>query len=167
MGMPDVPFLELALRGVWVYGALLLMLRLSGKRTVGQFTPFDLLLILLISEAASNALTGGDDSVLGGLTVCATLIALNALIGMLTARFRGVERLVEGEAVLLGRNGRLFHAALRRHRISEADMKKALREADCRLRDLRCAFLEANGSISILRRDARAGTAQGSSAGED
>lgn len=151
--MPDLPVLELVARGAVVYAALLLMLRLSGKRTVGQFTPFDLLLILLISEAASNALTGGDETVAGGLIVCATLISLNAVVGVLTARYRGFERLVEGEAVLLGRNGRLFRQALQRHRISEADMKKALREADCRLQDLRCAFLEANGSISILRRE--------------
>lgn len=153
MDITDIAPTELVLRGTLVYLGLLWMLRLSGKRTVGQFTPFDLLVIMLVSEAASNALNGGDQSVAGGLLVCATLIALNAVVGMLTARYRWIERVVEGEPVLLARDGKVFPTTLRRHRISEADMQKALREADCRLDEVRCAFLEANGSISIQKHD--------------
>ena len=65
----DVDWWELLLRGTVVYAALLVMVRLSGKRTVGQFTPFDLLVVMLLSEAVSDSLRGGDESITGGLIV--------------------------------------------------------------------------------------------------
>ncbi|MDA8521940.1 DUF421 domain-containing protein [Acidovorax sp. NCPPB 4044] len=145
----EVDWIELVLRGVLVYVALLAMLRISGKRTLGQFTPFDLLVIMLLSEAASNSMTGGDQSLPGGLLVCAVLIALNVVAGFLSARSRTVEAVLEGEAVLVGRDGRVFHNVLRRHRISRNDWEKALREADCEESSIRLAFLEADGSIVI------------------
>ncbi len=121
----DVEWPELVLRGVLVYLALLCMLRVSGKRTVGQFTPFDLLVIMLLSEAASNSMTGGDDSLPGGLLVCAVLMALNAAAGFLSARSRTVEAVLEGEAVLVARDGQVFRDALRRHRVSRSDWGKS------------------------------------------
>lgn len=147
----DVDWLELVLRGVLVYLALLCMLRVSGKRTVGQFTPFDLLVIMLLSEAASNSMTGGDNSLPGGLLVCAVLMALNAAAGFLSARSRAVEAVLEGEAVLVARDGHVFGDALRRHRVSRSDWEKALREADCDESEIRLAFLEADGSIVIQK----------------
>lgn len=147
----DTDWWELVARAVLVYGALLVMVRLSGKRTIGQFTPFDLLVVMLLSESVSNALTGGDDSLPGGLVSAATLIVLNGVVGLATARSRRVERLVDGEPVLIGRDGTLFESVMKRHRISEGDMQRALREADCALHEVRCAFLEADGSISVLK----------------
>ncbi len=147
----DVDWLELVLRGVLVYLALLCMLRVSGKRTVGQFTPFDLLVIMLLSEAASNSMTGGDNSLPGGLLVCAVLMALNAAAGFLSARSRAVEAVLEGEAVLVAREGHVFRDALRRHRVSRRDWEKALREADCDESAILLAFLEADGSIVIQK----------------
>ena len=141
----------LVARAAMVYGALLVMVRLSGKRTIGQFTPFDLLVVMLLSESVSNALTGGDDSIPGGLVSAATLIVLNGLVGLATAHSRRAERWVEGDPVLIGRDGQLFHAVMRRHRVSRGDMERALREADCELHEVRCAFLEAGGSISVLQ----------------
>lgn len=143
---------ELVLRAVLVYAALLVMMRLSGKRTVGQFTPFDLLVMLLLSESVSNALTGGDDSLPGGLLSAGTLILLNGLVGLATARSRRVEQLVEGDPVLIGRDGRFFEAVMRRHRVADSDMQRALREADCEQQDMACAFLESNGGISVLKK---------------
>lgn len=140
---------HLVTRAAMVYGAMLVMVRLSGKRTVGQFTPFDLLVVMLLSESVSNALTGGDESVPGGLVSAATLIALNGLVGLATAHSSRMERLVEGEPVLIGRDGQLFAAVMRRHRVAQGDLQRALREADCELEDMRYAFLEADGSISI------------------
>lgn len=148
----DLPWWELVARAALVYAALLVLVRLTGKRTVGQFTPFDLLVMLLLSEAVSNALSGGDDSVGGGLLAAGTLLALNVLVAWLTARSRRVETLIQGRAVLLGRDGRVYDDVLLRERVGQADFDKALREADCRLEDMRCAFLEADGSISILKR---------------
>ncbi|MDA7416092.1 DUF421 domain-containing protein [Xenophilus arseniciresistens] len=143
---------ELLVRAAVAYAVLLLMMRLTGKRTVGQFTPFDLLVVMLISEAAGPSMTGDDHSLPGGLLVCLVLIALNALVGMLTARSRTAERLLEGEAVLLGRDGAIFDTVRKKHRVSRNDIEQALREADCELQDMRYVFLEANGSVSVQRR---------------
>ncbi|HZY17185.1 MAG TPA: YetF domain-containing protein [Ramlibacter sp.] len=148
----DTPWWELIVRAAAVYAALLVLVRVSGKRTVGQFTPFDLLVMLLLSEAVSNALSGGDESVLGGLISASTLLALNFSVGWCTARSRRLEAAIEGQAVLLGRDGRVYPDVLRRERVGQADFDKALREADCHLQEMRCAFLEADGSISILKR---------------
>ena len=101
----DLPWWEFIARGAVIYLALLVLVRLSGKRTVGQFTPFDLVVVLLLSEAVSNGLSGGDDSVSGGLIVAATLVGLNFGLALLTSRSRRAEELLEGREVLLGRNG--------------------------------------------------------------
>lgn len=148
----ELDALELVLRAAAVYGVLLLLMRMSGKRTVGQFTPFDLLVVMLVSEAAGPSMTGKDQSLLGGLLVCLILIGLNTLIGIVTARSRMAEKLLEGEAVLLGRDGKVFDAVRKRHRVSQNDIDQALREADCDLKELRYAFLEADGSVSIQKR---------------
>lgn len=143
--------LELIVRAVAVYGALLVMMRLTGKRTVGQFTPFDLLVVMLVSEAAGPSMTGSDQSLLGGLLVCLVLIGLNTLVGIVTARSVVAERLLEGEAILIGRDGVIFEQTRKKHRVSKGDVEQALREADCDIENLRYAFLEADGRISIQK----------------
>lgn len=147
----DISALELIFRGAAVYAVLLLMLRIGGKRTVGQFTPFDLLVVMLVSEAAGPSMTGKDQSFGGGLLVCFVLIALNAAAGYITARSKTMEKLLEGEAILLGRSGVIFDATRKKHRLSQNDIEQALRVADCDLKDLRYAFLESDGCISIQK----------------
>ena len=148
----DLPWWEFILRGAMVYLALLVMVRLSGRRTIGQFTPFDLLVVMLLSEAVSNGLSGGDNSVSGGLIIAATLIVLNGSIGLLSARSRKVEAMVEGEAVLIGRDGVFFDKTMRRNRIGQIDIEQGLREAGCARHEMQCAFLEADGSITIMKK---------------
>lgn len=147
----DIHPAELALRAVSVYALLLLMMRLTGRRIVGQLTPFDLLVVMLVSEAAGPSMTGADQSLPGGLLVCAILIALNTAVGFVTARWRSAEKLLEGEAVLLGRDGKVFDATRKKYQVSQNDIEKALREADCKIEEIRCLFLEADGSLSIQR----------------
>ncbi|WP_311221181.1 MULTISPECIES: YetF domain-containing protein [unclassified Acidovorax] len=147
----ELDVLELMVRPVIVYGILLLVMRLTGKRTVGQFTPFDLLVVMLVSEAAGPSMTGKDQSLLGGLIVCLILLGLNTLVGAITARSRAAEILLDGEAVLLGRDGVILNAACKKHRISQNDIDQALREADCDISELRYAFLEVDGKISIQK----------------
>lgn len=151
----DLPLLELLVRGAAVYVVLLVCMRISGKRTVGQFTPFDLLVVMLVSEAAGPAMTGSDQSVSGGLLVCAVLLALNALVGYVSSRSRKAEKILEGEATLLGRDGEIFENARKKHRISRNEISQALREADCEEKDMRYAFLEADGRISIQKNEKR------------
>lgn len=147
----STPWWELPARAAVVYGVLLLLMRLSGKRTVGQFTPFDLLVVMLLSESVSSGLNGAEESVTGGLLAAATLIGLNALVAVVISRSTRLQTLAEGEPVLVGRDGRLFTATLRRCNVPLRDVERALREADCDLRDMKFAFLEADGGISVLR----------------
>lgn len=148
----DLPWWEFVVRGAVVYLALLVMVRLSGRRTVGQFTPFDLLVVLLLSEAVSNSLSGGDDSVGGGLIIAATLLTLNAIVAMLSAGSRGMSKVLDGTAVLIGRDGVFFDKIVQRCRITEADLEQALRAADCPRQDMLTAFLEADGDITIQKK---------------
>lgn len=148
----DLPWWEFVVRGAVIYLSLLVLVRLSGKRTVGQFTPFDLVVVLLLSEAVSNGLSGGDESITGGLIAAATLVGLNFGLAWITSRSRRAEELVEGREVLLGRNGVLYEDVMRSQRVSEADVQKVLRENDCLLKEMRCAFLEADGNISVIKR---------------
>lgn len=145
----DLAWWEFIVRGAVVYVALLIMVRLSGRRTVGQLTPFDLLVVMLLSEAVSNSLSGGDDSLGGGLIIAATLIALNTGVAMLSTYSRRASDMLDGTAVLIGRNGEFFDKEVKRCRIAESDLEQALRTADCELHDMQTAFLEADGEITI------------------
>ena len=147
----SVPWWELPLRAIFIYLALLFMMRISGKRTVGQFTPFDLLVVLLLSEVAGSGLNGGDISVTASLLSVATLIALNLVVAVMASRSVWMQTLTEGAAVLIGRDGRLFTEILKREHVPLLDVERALREADCDLNDMKYAFLEADGNISILK----------------
>jgi len=148
----QVPWWELVVRAVVIYSLLLVLVRVSGRRTVGQFTPFDLLVIMLLSESVSDALSGGEQSVTGGLISAATLVGLNILVALVTARSATVQAAVEGNAVLIGKDGKIFEDVLRREHVPFSDVAQALREADCDLADMRRAFLEADGQISILQK---------------
>lgn len=145
------PWWEVPVRVAVIYSVLLVMVRMSGKRTVGQFTPFDLLVVLLLGEAVTSGLVGDDHSITGALLAAGTLIALNWLVAVGTARSTRVQALIEGDAVLIGRDGRLFTDMLQRNHVPRADVERALREADCDLKEMKFAFLEADGDISILK----------------
>lgn len=147
-----LPWWELLVRTTVVYALLLVLIRVSGRRTVGQFTPFDLLVVMLLSESVSNALSGGDDSLGAGLLSAATLIGLNLVVGMVTARSGAVHAVLEGEPVLIGKDGHIFRQMLGKHHVPESDLHQALRESDCELQAMQCAFLEADGNISILKK---------------
>ncbi|MDO9402775.1 MAG: DUF421 domain-containing protein [Polaromonas sp.] len=151
--MPDInlPLWEMPLRAAIVYGALLVMVRISGRRTLGQFTPFDLLVVMLLSESVSGALTGGDQTINGGLLSAATLIGLNMLVALATSRSKHLQTLVEGRAILVGRDGEVYTDILKKNRVPLCDFQQALREADCDLKDMRFSFLETDGRISVLK----------------
>ncbi|MDB5870250.1 MAG: hypothetical protein JWP96_2582 [Polaromonas sp.] len=146
-----LPWWELTVRAALIYFALLLMVRISGKRTVGQFTPFDLLVVMLLSESVSASLSGGDNSLTAGLILAGTLILINLAIAFLTARSHKIQNVIEGRPILIGRHGEIFKDRLLANHISSLDFDQALREVDCEIQDMRCAFLEADGKISILK----------------
>src|SRR5436309_6022352 len=96
-----VPWWELVLRGTVVYVFLLTLLRITGKRQVGQLAPFDLVLLLVLSNAVQNSMNGGDNSLTGGLVSATTLVALNFAIGAMTYRSKRLEALIEGRPMVL------------------------------------------------------------------
>jgi uncharacterized membrane protein YcaP (DUF421 family) len=148
----NTPWLELVARAVCVYAVLLVMVRLSGKRTVGQYTPFDLLVVLLLSEAVSEALSGGEESVTGGLLVAGVLILLDYLASLVSSRSQRAKAFLEGTPKLLGTDGALDLAALRREKVAVADVEKRLREHGSELHDVAKIFLETDGNISFVKK---------------
>jgi uncharacterized membrane protein YcaP (DUF421 family) len=153
-----MPWWEFVLRAVIVYVVLLGMIRLSGKRTMGQFTAFDMLLIVLLGNAVQNALLGKDTSLGGGLLLAATLIGINYGVGWLSTRSRKVEALVEGEPVLIARDGEVLASVLKRELVTRADLEAAMRQQGCtHISEVSMALLEINGHITIVPRQPQDG----------
>ncbi|MFY2763104.1 DUF421 domain-containing protein [Arenimonas sp. MALMAid1274] len=148
-----MPWWEFILRAVAVYLALLVMVRLSGRRSVGQFTPFDMILLILLGTAVQNSLIGEDVSLLGGLLLAATLILLNHAVGWITARSRWMHRMVEGKVVQIIEDGQLDKARLLGEGVSELDLDEALRRAGMEdLSEVRRGWIETDGHITLIRR---------------
>src|SRR5438094_7744713 len=99
---------EIVLRTAAIYLVVLLGVRLTGKREVGQMTPFDLVLLLLIANSVQNAMTGPDTSVTGGLAAALTLLGMNAVVSRLAWRHRKLRRWVEGTPTLLIHSGKIL-----------------------------------------------------------
>lgn len=154
----DVAWWELVLRAVIVYFVVMLMLRVSGKRAVGQFTPFDMVLLILIGNAVQNGMNGGDNSLPAALLLCGVLVTLNYTMAYLSSRNRKLHELVEGVPVLLARNGQVFDAVLKRENVSREDFDEALRQAENgRCEEIDYAMLESNGKISFVMKDKSGG----------
>ena len=142
---------EFVLRGIIIYVFLIVLLRLTGKRQVGQLAPFDLVLLLVLSNAVQNAMNGGDNSVIGGMISAVTLVGVNWVVGVLTYRSKKLEALVEGRPDVLIRDGKLFQQTLERAKLTHHELMTALREAGCAsINDCRAALLENDGSISVI-----------------
>lgn len=149
----SAPWWVFVLRALVVYVLVMVLMRLSGKRAVGQFTPFDLVLLILLGNAVQNGINGGDNSLTGAAIMASTLIAVNYLVALATARSRLAERLVEGEPVVLARDGRVFDHVLRRELISQHDFEEAMRmNAVDDVNQIALALLETNGHITILKK---------------
>jgi len=146
-----VPVWELIVRAVVVYAFLLILLRLTGKRQVGQLAPFDLVLLLVLSNAVQNSMNAGDNSLIGGLVSAATLVALNYLMGLATYRSKSLEAIIEGRPQVLIHNGALFEEILSRAKLTHHELNAALRQAGCSgIDEVHSAILENNGSISVV-----------------
>lgn len=142
---------EFVIRAVVVYLFLLFALRYTGKRQIGQMAPFDLVLLLVLSNAVQNSMNGGDNSITGGIILATTLILLNLLLGWLTYRSPGMEALIEGRPVILIHNGKINHAALRASLMTTHELDAALRTAGCTgPAEVRIAVLENTGRVSVI-----------------
>ena len=149
-----LPPLEIVLRATIVYLVFLAALRVFGKREIGQFTLFDLALVLLAANALQPAITGPDQSITGGLIIIATLFSLNWLVAQLRRRVPAVRRLLEFKPTPVGRDGHWLPEALDREDLDEDDLEAALREHGLEsVKDVKLAVLEEDGSLSIVPND--------------
>ncbi|MDI1336486.1 MAG: DUF421 domain-containing protein [Lacunisphaera sp.] len=152
----SIPWWELLVRGLIVYVFLIVLLRLTGKRQVGQLAPFDLVLLLVLSNSVQNAMNAGDNSVLGGLITATTLVGLNYALGYVTFRSKKIEAIVEGRPQVLIHNGRIHRDIMQESQLTQHELDAALRAAGCSCaEEVHMAMLENNGAISVIRRPDR------------
>jgi uncharacterized membrane protein YcaP (DUF421 family) len=146
--------LQIVLRTGIIYLLVLIGVRLSGKREVGQMTPFDLTLLLLLSNSVQNAMTGPDTSLTGGAVAACTLLVLNYGVAAVSGSNRRLRRLIEGEPSLLVHDGKVIESHMARERVSMDELHRALREHGINSCDqVALAVLEVDGSISCLKYD--------------
>jgi uncharacterized membrane protein YcaP (DUF421 family) len=142
---------ELILRGLLVYVFLILLLRATGKRQIGQMSPFDLVLLMVLSNAVQNSMNGGDNSVTSGLILAVTLVVANWTVGKLTTSSRTVERLIEGDPLLLLHDGKILGEALGRSQITRQELIAEIHKAGyADPEEIRAAILENDGSVSVI-----------------
>ena len=147
----SVPWWEIVLRGIIVYVFLILLLRITGKRQVGQLAPFDLVLLLVLSNSVQNSMNAGDNSLIGGLISATTLVGLNYLVGMATYRSKKLEAMIEGRPQVIVHNGKLFEDVMSRSQLTHHELNAAIRRAGCSSIDkVQLAVLENNGAISVV-----------------
>ena len=154
----SLPWWEFIVRGMIVYVFLLFILRVTGKRQTGQLAPFDLVLLLVLSNAVQNAMNGGDNSVLGGVISATTLIALHYVVALMTFRSKKLEAWIEGTPRTLIHNGVLNESLMRSELLTHHELAAALRAGGCsEIGHVRVATLENNGQITVLLRPVSTG----------
>jgi len=148
----SVSSLELVIRAAIVYIAVLVLLRLGGKRQMGQMTPTEFVAILLISNAVQNAMNGGDNSLTGGLLLAAVLIFLSWLISVLTFRYKKLQKIFEGAPTLLIHKGAILEKNLAKERMTHHELRTLLRKQGLHnIAEIQTAILEAEGTLSVTR----------------
>ena len=149
-----VPLWEIVLRTIVVYFTVLLLLRVAGKRELGQMSVIDFVVILVIANAVQNSMNGGDNSLLGGLVAAATLVAMNVLLDRVGRRLPFVARFFRAEPTLLMQDGTLIKKNMDREHIERDEIEMAAREHGVPdLAGVDMAILEPDGSISIIPRE--------------
>jgi uncharacterized membrane protein YcaP (DUF421 family) len=150
MWQSSLPWWEFILRGVIIYAFLLIILRVTGKRQVGQLSPFDLVLLLVLSNAVQNAMNGGDNSIIGGVISATTLIVANGIVGRLTYKSKKLEGLIEGRPEILIHNGKIFTDVMKKEQLTHHELNAALRAAGCScVEEVHSAILENTGQITV------------------
>ena len=147
------PAAEKVLRGIIVYGALVLFLRIFGKRELAQLNPFDLVVLLTLSNTVQNAIIGDDNSVTGGLIGALTLLTVNYLVVRFLFRHRRLDQIFEGKPTLLIGNGRIVKSALAREMLTRAELLTVLhRQGFAGLEEVETCILEPGGTFAISRK---------------
>lgn len=148
---PGIPIASLVVRSVIIYLVFLIALRIFGKRELGQFTPFDLVLMLLVANALQPAMTGPDNSITGGIVIVITLFLTDTIVGRAIGRTPRLRHLLVGEPVPIAEGGRWIEYALHREGIDADEREQLLRKHGYEdVSQIRLALLETDGSVSIF-----------------
>ncbi len=146
--------IEIFVRTACMYLLILIGVRMSGKREVGQMTPFDLTLLLLLSNGVQNAMTGPDTTLGGGAIAAITLLTLNYLVAELSGGNRRFRRFIQGAPTLLVHNGELVMPHLAKEHVTVDEVQRACREHGiASVKEVALGVLEVDGSISLLKYD--------------
>jgi uncharacterized membrane protein YcaP (DUF421 family) len=144
---------EHILRAAVVYLFLFVLLRFIGKKHVGELAPFDVVVLLILSETVQNAMIGDDKSLTGGLVSAATLIALAQAMNLVSWKFKRGQRIIEGTPKILVRHGRRCSDVMQQEQVSISELTEAMRREGCaNIADVRVAILENDGTISVIKR---------------
>ncbi len=158
----SLPWWEFVARGVIVYVFLMVILRITGKRQTGQLAPFDLILLLVLSNAVQNSMNGGDNTVAGGLISASTLIALHYVVAFLTYKNKKIEAWIEGTPRTIIHNGVANEKVMRSEFLTHHELAAALRAVGCHdVSHVHLAMLENNGQITVSVRPPVSGPAPG------
>lgn len=143
--------LDVVLRSSVVYGLLIVVFRLAGKRHVAQLSLIDFILILLVSNAVQNAMVGEDTTLGGGIVAALTLVAINVILTKLTVNNKFINKIVEGEPKLLLRDGKVIINVLNKENLTIQELEEAVRKSGHNdLSEVALAILETDGSISVI-----------------
>lgn len=150
MFVPGVSIAEKVLRSVLVYGFLIVLLRVAGKRTLGQLTSFDLVVLLLLSNTVQNAIIGNDNSLVGGLLGAVVLIAANYVVVRLLYQHKKLDRVVEGSTTILMHHGKFLDENMKHNLVTQSELESAARKQGIgRMSDVRVARLETEGALTF------------------
>lgn len=150
----SIVLLQIVGRTAAIYLIVLIGVRLSGKREVGQMTPFDLTLLLLLSNSVQNAMTGPDTSLMGGVVAALTLFLMNLAIAEYSGVNRRFRKWVQGSPSLLIHNGEILTAHMAKEHVTIDELDRALREHGiANVQDVSIGVLEVDGSMSFLKHD--------------
>jgi uncharacterized membrane protein YcaP (DUF421 family) len=151
MFVMGLPLLEKILRPILVYAFLVISLRLSGKRELVQLNPFDLVVLLTLSNTVQNAIIGDDNSVLGGVVGATSLLVTNYLVVRFLYDHRKLDQIVEGKADVLIENGKVLAQHLKKELITMAQLQAAARKQGFEtLSEVQQCILEPGGTLSFL-----------------
>ncbi|UDI90464.1 DUF421 domain-containing protein [Pseudomonas sp. IAC-BECa141] len=144
--------MDSVLRAAVMYGALMVLFKIAGRRSLADLTTFDFVLLMIIGEATQQALLGDDFSLTNAMLVIVTLIAIDVGFSLLKQRSDWVSRLIDGEPTIIVENGKLLHRRLRHARLIEADVMEAARSSQGieRIEQIKFAIIERNGKISVI-----------------
>lgn len=146
------PWYDLVLRAVSVYLFMFILMRVWGRKHLGQVTPFDFILLLFISESVQNAIVDDDKSVTGAFIVILTFLSLNTVVNRLTFRFPVLERILSGKPKVIVEDGKIIEKVKHREYISDQELQTALREEGIEdLSKVKKATVETNGRISVVQ----------------